>query len=260
MALKDAFSTFSTQDIGNGKLSSEVMADEDDPNDGKYVDTMDVCDEKVSPELEKECHSYEEMRLLDDPTTSSSDTIGIDILENNHVKNESSVEESQRENPLTTSDVSITNSIPETRIPDSSSDLQSSITSTSAHLSNSIQSQLTVSSSDSSYLVIDDNAQIVDASSFEESGLFYGSDLRKNKNMVHEDKAPTPPPESALDVLLSENVANEQELVQETRPQLRVPTRIEDSDTSSDDHRSIEDTLTDTRSATNKSVRLKLTV
>ena len=252
MAFKDASFSSSTQDISNGKLSFEVMADEDLPNDGNHVDKMDVCDKEVSPELENEGHSYEEMRLLDDPTTSS-DTIGT---ESNHVKNESYAEESQCEGPLTTSDnVSITDSIPETRIPDNSSDLHSSIASTSAHLSNSIQSQLTVSSSDSSYLVIDDNAQIVDASSFEESGLFYGSDLRKNKSMVHEDKAPSPPPESAFDVLLSENVANEQELVQETRPQLRVPTRcIEDSDTSSDDHRSIEDTLTDTRSATNKSV------
>ena len=127
------------------------------------------------------------------------------------------------------------------------SELQSSITSN--NITQSISSVQSQSTSDSSFVIIDDTSQLVDASKFEEPGLFYGSDLDRNRTIVHEDRPPTPPPESADDVLLSEDVTSELARQRSVTPKASG----NDSETGSDDYRSI-DTPTDNTSSSRRSV------
>ena len=106
----------------------------------------------------------------------------------------------------------------------------------------SMQSQ---SNSDSSFVVVDNGGGmlVVDAASLEESGLFYGADLSRNRNIIHEDHTPTPPPESADDVLLSENVVSEASLATVTTDGGVPSTRRRESESSNDEHRSVEQSL-----------------
>lgn len=59
-----------------------------------------------------------------------------------------------------------------------------------------------------STFVMVDTTQILDASSYEESGVFYGAGV-DNRTIVPRGHTPTPPPESGDDALTSEDVTNE---------------------------------------------------
>ena len=209
-------------------------------------------------------HSFEEERLLHE-TSKEGELVSLDLGEqcDNDTVNQidrgselgpdlSPLSNTAIDNtPQTNSNISPsdplvscnTGNVSHAQPPSSLSDLHPNTASGSRDsvYTSSVQSQSTTTSSqsDSSYVVIDGTSHlVVDASSFEESGLFYGSDL-KNRTIVHEDEPPPVPPESADDVLLSENVMSEV---------VQVPvevSRVRGDDTGSNSCSSIEDTLTD---------------
>ncbi len=189
----------------------------------------------------------------DEQPTSENTCMSIndetDKLQHNSCEEQENVDtqEEQLDVHVTTCASSIGQSISDmsrdednTRSISPTSELQTSITSNNDTPSICLlQSQ---SGSESSFVMIDENSLLVDASKFEESGLFYGSDLQRNRGIVHEDRLPTPPPESADDVLLSENVAREM------TGQRSSVTPGNDSETSSNDRQSIDSLIENTSS------------
>ena len=97
--------------------------------------------------------------------------------------------------------------------------------------------------SDSSFEFVEKTQQMVDATAFESPGLLCAADSDRKHALVHQGHTPSPPPESAADVLLSENVASE--VVRPRRKGVRHKAERRDSDTHSSGQGSVEETLSE---------------